>query len=74
MNADPGDRPRLAGRAVCCPRCDSPYVTDVHTPTQQNLLCMSCGACWHRTAGQWQRVLMRDCEGCDHQAVCLAAD
>ncbi|HXP21506.1 MAG TPA: hypothetical protein VN840_17825 [Streptosporangiaceae bacterium] len=66
-DADPADA------AVRCPGCDSRYATWVSTSVQENLLCLTCGACWHGTGATWERVSMRDCAGCDYQAVCLAA-
>jgi len=63
----------LAGTVVHCPGCGSRYATWVSTVVQENLLCLTCGACWHATSGIWERVSMRDCAGCDYQAVCLAA-
>jgi hypothetical protein len=62
-----------AGAAACCPGCGSNYATWVSTATAENLLCLTCGACWHAAAGHWARVSMRDCAGCEYQAVCLAA-
>lgn len=73
MYADLSEPPVLAGTGARCPGCDSRFATWVTAGAQPNLLCLTCGACWHASAGQWQRVSMRDCPGCDYQAVCLAA-
>lgn len=56
-----------------CAGCGSQYTRPVRAGQRLNELCLACGACWHSSEdGRMVRVGMRDCEGCELQAVCLA--
>jgi len=74
MTPDLTDQLGPVGSAANCPGCGSEYAIWVTAGTQDNLLCLTCGRCWHQSPGQPPaRVQMRDCAGCEYQSVCLAA-
>ncbi len=64
--AEPGTRVR-------CPGCGSSYTTKVATAAGDNLLCKTCGTCWHTGFGPAARVDVRQCPGCSLRRVCTAA-
>lgn len=63
----------LAGTAARCPGCGSSHTTWVAAAAADNLLCKTCGTCWHGSDGRNVRVDVRACPGCALQAICLAA-
>lgn len=61
------------GSAAHCPGCGSGNTVWVRAGDQDNLLCKTCGTCWHETARRAERVHVEACAGCEHRDVCLAA-
>jgi hypothetical protein len=61
------------GSRTHCPGCGSSHTVWVSTGVQDNVLCRTCGTCWHETGRHAQRVSVAACTGCDHREVCLAA-
>ncbi len=62
-----------AGVASRCPGCGSHHTTWVSTGTQDNLLCKTCGVCWHDEGGRNGEVSLATCPGCEYCAVCEVA-
>lgn len=56
-----------------CPGCGSEHLRVVSTGETNNLLCLTCGACWHGAITGVERVDPMTCRGCGHQKVCFAA-
>lgn len=56
-----------------CPECGHGLrvVTDGETT---NLLCPTCGVCWHDELGWIRRVDPETCPGCSSRGICLAAE
>ncbi len=73
MTADLMEAPEFAATAVRCPGCGSTHTAQASTGVQDNLLCKTCGTCWHPVAGRAERVSPRQCPGCSLQRICLAA-
>ncbi len=68
-------RPVAPGHAATrCPGCGSSHTAWVDTVAQDNVLCRTCGACWHPAAGHLERVSPQRCPGCALRRVCLAAN
>ena len=42
----------LTASTTRCPGCGSSHTTWVAAAAQDNLLCKTCGACWHPAAGR----------------------
>ena len=63
------------GTAAACPGCGSERTVWVRAGSQDNLLCKTCGACWHSgpADGPATRVNAAACAGCGLRAVCSAA-
>ncbi|MGE5291123.1 MAG: hypothetical protein ACM3ML_28780 [Micromonosporaceae bacterium] len=62
-----------AATAIRCPGCGSTHTARVSTPAQDNLLCKTCGTCWHPVASGTERVSPRQCPGCSLRRICEAA-
>lgn len=75
MIADLIQAPELTATAaaVRCPGCGSARTARVAPQAQDNLLCKTCGACWHLVAGRADRVSPRQCPGCSLRRICEAA-
>ena len=78
MIADLMQAPPFAATAVRCPGCGSTHTAAVSTQAQDNLLCKTCGSCWHpagggAAAGGAERVSPRQCPGCGLRRICEAA-
>lgn len=75
MTADLMRAPEFTAAAVAirCPGCGSSHTARVSTPAQDNLLCKTCGTCWHPVTGGVERVSPRQCLGCSLRRVCEAA-
>lgn len=61
------------GVAIQCPGCGSAHTTPAHTPLQDNVLCKTCGTCWHLASGSTERIDPHECPGCSWQRICIAA-
>ena len=61
------------GAATRCPGCGSSHTTWVSTGVQDNLLCKTCGVCWHEEHGRNGEVGVASCPGCEHRDICLVA-
>ncbi len=73
MTASLMEPPVFSATAARCPGCGSTRTARVSAPAQENLLCKTCGSCWHPVAGGVERVSPRQCPGCGLRRVCLAA-
>ncbi len=73
MTADLMEAPEFTATAVRCPGCGSTHTATVSTRAQDNLLCKTCGSCWHPAAGGGKRVSPRQCPGCSLRRICEAA-
>jgi uncharacterized protein (DUF983 family) len=67
------DPPAEAGVETRCPGCGSGRTVWVSTGSQDNLLCKTCGTCWHKTEQHNDRVRVQECTGCRYRDLCLAA-
>ena len=63
----------LTSTATRCPGCGSSHTAWVDTVAQDNLLCKTCGACWHQAAGHVDRVDPQQCPGCSLRRICAVA-
>jgi DNA-directed RNA polymerase subunit RPC12/RpoP len=68
----------LARTGVRCPGCGSSITRPVNAaapgnPPRDNLLCTTCGTCWHLTPAGAERVDPRQCPGCSLRRICTAA-
>lgn len=61
------------GTATRCPGCGSSHTTWVSAAARGNLLCKTCGVCWHMVSGHNEPVDVRECPGCEYQPICVAA-
>lgn len=73
MTADLMETRGLTGTKARCPGCGSTHTTAVSTLTQHNVLCKTCGSCWHLAEGSAERVSPRQCPGCALRRICVAA-
>lgn len=74
MTAQQMDPLGPVGTATCCPGCGSAHTVWVSTGAQDNLLCKTCGVCWHTAVpGRDERVDVQACPGCEFRDVCAAA-
>ena len=55
-----------------CPECGHALRT-VFDGEATNLLCLTCGICWHDELGWINRVDPKTCPGCSRHGVCRAA-
>lgn len=62
------------GAAARCPGCGSGNTVWVTAAAQSNLLCKTCGACWHPSESRAERVVALHCPGCAWRGVCAAAN
>lgn len=57
-----------------CPRCGGRELKTVSPGAgAKNVLCRTCGACWHRKIQGIDRVDPERCPGCGFRKVCFAA-
>jgi DNA-directed RNA polymerase subunit RPC12/RpoP len=67
----------LARTGVRCPGCGSSFTRPVSaapgSPLRGNLLCTTCGTCWHPTPAGARRADPRQCPGCSLRRICTAA-
>jgi hypothetical protein len=56
-----------------CPECGH-ALRAVFDGESVNLLCPTCGACWHDELGWLHRVRPETCPGCSLRGICRAAD
>jgi len=63
----------LAGLIGPCPECGNGRLEAVFDGETSNLLCRSCGNCWHSELSWVQRVDPATCPGCASRNVCVAA-
>ena len=68
------------GTATRCPGCGSDQTAWVRAAGRSNLLCKTCGTCWHQAPGAARRGAVRQervdvltCPGCALRAICIAA-
>jgi hypothetical protein len=73
MSADLMEAPELTGIAIRCPGCGSFHTAAVNTAVQHNVLCKTCGSCWHLAGGNAERIDPRQCPGCALRRICTAA-
>ena len=73
MDAHVMESAAVPGTATRCRGCGSSHTTWVAAAAQRNVLCKTCGACWHPAAGRIDRVDPRQCPGCSLRRICRAA-
>lgn len=73
MTADLMEAPEFAITGTRCPGCGSTHTARVTTRAQHNLLCKTCGSCWHPVTGGPERISPRQCPGCGLRRICQAA-
>jgi hypothetical protein len=56
-----------------CPNCGDGHLQRVRNREVDNLLCPTCGTCWHRRGRRIERVDIFTCPGCRSRRVCIAA-
>jgi hypothetical protein len=56
-----------------CPECGDGRVKAVYDGKLTNVLCPTCGACWHGEVDGISRVDPAVCPGCDSRSVCVVA-
>ena len=66
---------RLANLMGPCPRCGNGRLSVVvDADGLSNLLCRTCGSCWHAELEWTRRVDRATCPGCAWRDVCTAAE
>lgn len=63
----------MMGTPQTCPGCGSGHTMPVVAAGQRNMLCTTCGTCWHLTGAAPVRVHSEVCPGCPQRAICQAA-
>lgn len=66
------DAPPVVAKIGPCPECGR-ALRAVFDGETTNLLCMTCGICWHDELGWIDRVDPRTCPGCSLHGVCAGA-
>ncbi len=63
--------PTVDPAAAICAACGAAGLLPVRAGAELNHLCVTCGACWHRTPVGLERVVPETCPGCAYRGMCV---